>query len=69
MLQLLLPRLRSGSVVIADNIPLAREDRGTGPTAEFTAHLADTGNGFLSSVVGFGKGGMSFSVYHPASAA
>ncbi|MAL97718.1 MAG: methyltransferase [Alteromonadaceae bacterium] len=62
VLQRLLPRLHRGSVVVADNIPVEREARKSGPTAPFHAFLRDPANGFVSSVAAFAKGGMSFSV-------
>lgn len=64
VLRMLQPRLHIGSVVVADNIPLEKEDRATGGTADFNAYVADPANGFLTSVPGFAKGGMSFSVFH-----
>lgn len=62
VLDLLLPRLAAGSIVVADNIPLDREEQGSGPTAEFNSFVATERGQFVSSVVGFGRGGMSFSV-------
>lgn len=62
VLEHLLPRLRPGSVIVADNIPLGREAQKAGPTADFSAFISGTDSGFVSSVLGFGRGGMSFSV-------
>lgn len=62
ILQTLLPRLRRGSIVIADNIPTDPGIRAKTPTAPFDMYLEDDANGFVTSVVGFGKGGMRFAV-------
>lgn len=62
LLQLLLPRLHRGTVVVADNIPTNPAARAESPSAAFDAYMEDAGNGFVTSVVGFGKGGMRFAV-------
>lgn len=62
VLQMLLPRIRRGGVVIADNIPLQADERAAGSTAEFDAFISSEKEDFISTVIGFGKGGMSFSV-------
>lgn len=62
VLHLLQPRFRRGSVIIADNIPLDSDDRKAGPTAEFNAFVSSDDSGLISSVVGFGRSGMSFTV-------
>ncbi len=61
ILEMLLPRLHRGSVVIADNIPVSAEERRENPASDFAAYLNRSENGFITSVIGFGKGGMSFS--------
>ncbi|WP_428929366.1 O-methyltransferase [Marinibacterium sp. SX1] len=55
VLRLLEPRLRKGSVVIADNIPLDRE-------TDFIKAVSASGGGYVTTVMQFGKGGMSHSV-------
>lgn len=62
VLELLRPRLASGSVLVADNIPIDCAERTTGPTADFNDFITEEANGFISTVVGFGRSGMSFSV-------
>lgn len=62
VLRLLQPRLGPGSVIVADNIPLEKDARSEGPTADFNSFVAQEENGFVSTVVGFGRSGMSFSV-------
>ena len=62
ILHLLLPRLHRGSLVVADNIPTDPEARAASPAAGFDAFMEDAANGFVTSVIGFGKGGMRFAV-------
>ena len=62
ILQLLQPRLHRGSVIVADNIPTDPVARAEAPSAPFDAYMEDAANGFVTSVVGFGKGGMRFAV-------
>ncbi|PJX22218.1 hypothetical protein CAP48_14895 [Advenella sp. S44] len=62
ILEMLLPRLGGGSVVIADNIPVSEEERRENAASGFDAYLNRPEHQFVTSVLGFGKGGMSFSV-------
>lgn len=62
VLDLMHPRLHRGSLVIADNVPVTREEREQGNIAAFGDFLHDDESGFVSTVLAFGKGGMSFSV-------
>ncbi|MDB6179533.1 class I SAM-dependent methyltransferase [Paracoccus sp. Z330] len=57
ILRLLEPRLRIGSVVIADNIPTDSD-----VMTPFLAAVQAVNSGYVTSRIGFGKGGMSYSV-------
>ena len=62
ILHLLAPRLRRGSMIVADNIPTGREEREAAASAPFSRFLDDPANGFVATVTGFDRGGMSFAV-------
>jgi len=57
VLELLKPRLRRGSVVMADNIHTFRKD-----LAPYVAHMRDPANGFRSTTLPIGSG-VEYSVY------